>query len=101
MTLSRSVLLRDLLLALAAVLGSLAILPGVIYLVGLKLFGTYSGGVHQLYLDTFASLAAPTWPAWILTLGPALGLLALRWIWRRQPGNGPSTAQGARQEPTL
>ncbi len=102
MRVSRSALLRDLLLTLATVVGSLAILPGIIYLVGLKLLGTYSGGVRQLYLDTFASLGTPSWPAWILALGPALALLALRWIWRSYPDiNAPAAAQSSRHEPTL
>lgn len=101
MTVSRSVLLRDLLLTLVTVVGSLAVLPGVIYFVGLKLFGIYAGGVRQLYLDTFTSLFTPAWSAWILALGPALALLVLRWLWRSNSHNTTPAVQPSRQEPSL
>jgi len=102
---SRHPVARELLLAIALIAGSVAILPGVIYAVGMRMFGVYQGGIRQMYLDTLGDLLKPTWAAWILTLTPALCVLALRLIFRR-PETSSETTNGddvkpARQEPTL
>lgn len=103
---SRHPVARELLIAIALIAGSLAILPGIIYAVGMRLFGNYQGGVRQMYLDTLADLLKPTWAAWILALTPALCVLALRLIFRR-PNIAPSEvandseSKPRRQEPTV
>ena len=101
--------LRELALTLAAVVGSLAILPGVIHVVGVKLFGPYQGGMREFYLNTLKDLLTPAWPAWVLALGPALCLLLVRWIWRTRTtdqstsgaASGSPSPSNSRREPTL
>jgi hypothetical protein len=71
--------------ALCLLLGVLVI-PAAIYLVGLKLLGSYSnGGYFAFVRDISVALGSFSWPFWLLALGPYLGVWLLR-IWRRYAG---------------
>jgi hypothetical protein len=93
----------ELLLALVAVLSSLLLLPGMVYLVGSRLFGTYPNGLPGLYAAQLEGLLRLEWPAWTLAAVPALALLVCRaiWRWTMAPANGEVTAARPRREPRL
>ena len=74
---------RELLLfGLLAGFGLLA-LPALVYAVGVFLLGEYRPGatVGTFYADLYAELAAPSPWAWLLVLGPWLGVQWLRLLW--------------------
>jgi len=101
MTISRSALLRDLVLALLAIAAGMAVLPGIIFLVGGKLFSAYQGGLGQFYVNLFNDLLTLGRPAWALTLLPAMCVLLLRWIWRTPQHVELPAEPASRREPTL
>lgn len=71
-----------LLLALLVGFGVLA-LPGLVYAVGAFLLGEYRPGatVGTFYGDLYGQLLAPSPWAWLLVLGPWLGIQWLRLLW--------------------
>jgi hypothetical protein len=71
-----------LLLALLGGFGLLA-LPGLVYAVGAFLLGEYRPGatVGMFYADLYGQLLAPSPWAWLLVLGPWLGIQWLRLLW--------------------
>jgi len=91
----------------------LAILPALIYLVGVPILGAYGGGPHigSFYGDFFRNLIDGVGRTWFVVVGPYLLLVVLRLIllsWRpqlplNQPGTTGNTAQSAarkeRREP--
>jgi hypothetical protein len=95
----------ELLIALTTVAASLVFLPGIVFVVGSKLFGSYNGGLRQFYVDTLHDLLTFTWTAWVLILLPALCVLAVRMIFApmrsvdASANSKPPTSE--RKEPTL
>ena len=76
--------LRRELLLLAALGGfGLLALPGLVYAVGAFLLGEYRPGATAgtFYADLYAALRAPSPWAWLLVLGPWLGVQWLRLLW--------------------
>lgn len=74
---------RELILfAVLAGLGLLA-LPALVYGVGVVLLGEYSAGatLGAFYGDFYAQLATPSPWAWLLAMGPWLGVQWLRLLW--------------------
>lgn len=61
----------------------LLVLPALVYAVGVFLLGEYRPGatVGSFYADFYAELAAPALWAWLLVLGPWLGIQWLRLLW--------------------
>ncbi|NGP54367.1 hypothetical protein [Thioalkalivibrio sp. XN8] len=61
----------------------LLVLPALVYAVGVFLLGEYRPGatVGSFYADLYAELAAPALWAWLLVLGPWLGIQWLRLLW--------------------
>lgn len=61
----------------------LLVLPALVYAVGVFLLGEYRPGatVGSFYADLYAELAAPAPWAWLLVLGPWLGIQWLRLLW--------------------
>jgi hypothetical protein len=72
-------------LLMLAVFGGfgLLVLPGLVYAVGAFLLGEYRPGatVGSFYADLYAALAEPSPWAWLLVLGPWLGIQWLRLLW--------------------
>jgi hypothetical protein len=71
-------------LVLAACFGfGLLVLPALIFLVGEQLLGEYrpGAGMGAFYADLYAQLAAMSPWAWLLVLGPWLGIQLLRLLW--------------------
>ena len=92
-----------LLLALLVGFGVLA-LPGLVYAVGAFLLGEYRPGatVGTFYGDLYGELFAPSPWAWLLVLGPWLGIQWLRLLWlptrmllRRGKTAGPAASPEA------
>ncbi len=80
---------RELLVASGTLVLSLAVLPCVIYLVGMGFFGPYDGGngggangVIDMYAATLSDLLVPRLAAWIIAVGPAVCVVALRLIFK-------------------
>ncbi len=62
----------------------LVALPIAIFKTGEILLGEYSGeghGIGHLYGDILGGLSAGDWNAWLLVLGPWLGVMLLRTLW--------------------
>lgn len=59
------------------------VLPAIVYAVGVQLLGEYrpEGGMGLFYADLFRALGQGEIWAWLLMLGPWLGILALRLLW--------------------
>lgn len=60
------------------------LLPLAVFYTGRVLLGEYSetgAGVGALYGDVFTDLAAGSPVAWLLILGPWLGILLIRILW--------------------
>lgn len=74
---------RELLLFAGLAGFGLLVLPALVYLVGVVLLGEYAPGatVGTFYADLYAELAAPALWAWLLVLGPWLGIQWLRLLW--------------------
>jgi hypothetical protein len=72
-------------LLLLAVFGGfgLLVLPGLVYAVGAFLLGEYRPGATAgtFYADLYAALREPSPWAWLLVLGPWLGIQWLRLLW--------------------
>ncbi len=67
---------------LCLVLGWLLI-PMAIYLVGIRLLGSYEHGSYLNFVTDIASgVFSGSWPFWLLVLGPYLGLWTYR-LWHR------------------
>lgn len=92
---------RELLISCCVIVASIVVLPGVIYVVGNKLFGAYgiAGGVSSMYQAMLTDLATPTLSAWTIALCPAVCVVLLRLLFgssqtqaaelpraRREPG---------------
>lgn len=84
---------------------SIAVLPGLIYIFGTRIFGAYgtAGGIGNIYQAVLADLAGLKVAAWIIVFAPAVCLSLLRWIFRlTQTGTtAPSNARTLRKEPTI
>lgn len=74
---------RELLLFACLAGFGLLVLPTLVYAVGVFLLGEYRPGatVGGFYADLYAELAAPALWAWLLVLGPWLGIQWLRLLW--------------------
>lgn len=74
---------RELLVFACLVGFGLLVLPALVYAVGVVLLGEYRPGatVGSFYADLYAQLAAPEPWAWLLVLGPWLGIQWLRLLW--------------------
>ena len=62
----------------------LVVLPFAIFKTGEVLLGEYSSegrGIGHLYGDILGGLSAGDWNAWLLVLGPWLGVMLLRCLW--------------------
>jgi len=97
---------RELLIGCIVIVASLVVLPGLIYIVGSRLFGAYglAGGVMSMYRATLADLATPTLAAWAIALCPALCVVLLRLLFglsQRPDTDPPTTPMNLRREPTI
>lgn len=74
---------RELLLFACLAGFGLLVLPALVYAVGVFLLGEYRPGatVGSFYADLYAELFAPALWAWLLVLGPWLGIQWLRLLW--------------------
>lgn len=90
----------ELILAGALLAFGLLALPGLIYAVGQALLGGYGlaedGSIGGFYADFFGDLGSFSGRAWILVLGPALTIYALRGIFH---GSRTTTADEAPSAP--
>ena len=79
-TSSRSRARLELIIAGAALVFGLLVLPGLIYVVGGALMGPYgeNRGLGSFYGDFFRDLVEPSGRAWSLALGPLVLLSAVR-----------------------
>ena len=70
-------------LAVLLPLGFLA-LPAAVFTVGVELLGEYrpDGGMGRFYADLYSATGAGDPWAWLLLLGPWLGVTAIRLLWR-------------------
>ncbi|MGI9263795.1 MAG: hypothetical protein ACR2QU_02625 [Gammaproteobacteria bacterium] len=62
----------------------LVVLPFAVFKTGEILLGEYSSegqGIGHLYGDILRGLSAGDWTAWLLVLGPWLGIMLLRTLW--------------------
>jgi len=62
----------------------LVVLPFAVFKTGEVLLGEYSSedqGIGHLYGDILRGLSAGDWTAWLLVLGPWLGIMLLRTLW--------------------
>lgn len=69
---------------------SLFLLPGIIYLVGGRLFGSYRGGLAGFYSDQLRGLTEGQVTAWIITMTPSASLLLIRLLFIKQKENSKS-----------
>jgi len=94
---------RELLIGCIVIVASLAVLPGLIFIVGNKLFGAYgvAGGMASMYRATLADLAVPTLAAWTLALCPALCIVLLRLLFGLSQNAGKKATARSRREPTV
>jgi hypothetical protein len=101
---------REFIIITVVIMLSMLLLPGLIYVVGGRLFGAYgtAGGVGQIYLATLGDLVAPRLAAWTLLLGPALCVALLRAIFRLTASNTAdnttdkaTSVANLRREPTI
>ncbi len=87
-------------LAVMLVFGFL-VLPALVYTVGDRLLGEYrpGAGMGAFYSDLYGALGRGEPWAWLLLLGPYLGILVLRILWipmrRRPEAEAPDTEPGA------
>lgn len=87
---------RELILFGALLLAGLVLVPPAIYQTGQLLLGEYSTeghGLLHLYGQIYGDLAAGRAIAWLLVLGPWLGVTLVRLFWqplRRRPRGGRS-----------
>src|SRR5690606_3738517 len=93
------------LLAGALLAFSLLLLPGLIFLVCAALLGRYGasedGGIGSFYADFFSDLGSVSLRAWLLALGPALRLYALRALFfqRTSPAEADEPPTAPRERP--
>ena len=97
---------RELLIGCIVVVASVAVLPGLIYAVGGKLFGAYgtAGGASSIYQAMLTDLATPTLAAWTIALCPALCVLLLRLLFglsQRPSIDTEERPARARREPSI
>lgn len=62
----------------------LVVLPFAVFKTGEFLLGEYSSegqGIGHLYGDILRGMVAGDWTAWLLVLGPWLGVMLLRTLW--------------------
>lgn len=71
-------LIRETVLALLCLAFGMFCLPGLIYLVGSRLIGSYEDGLGGFYLALADALAAANGFAWFLLLSPYVILLLCR-----------------------
>jgi hypothetical protein len=81
-------LARESILIGLCLLTGLLLIPAAIYLVGVRLFGSYEHGSYLRFVGDIASGAfGGSWPFLMLIAGPYAGLWALR-LWRRAMRQG-------------
>lgn len=81
---SPSRLRKELLIFSIFVAIGLVVLPFAIFKTGEILLGDYSSeglGIGHLYGDILRGLGAGDWTAWLLVLGPWLGIMMIRVLW--------------------
>lgn len=81
---SSSRLRKELLIFSIFVAIGLVVLPFAIFKTGEILLGDYSSeglGIGHLYGDILRGLATGDWTAWLLVLGPWLGIMMIRALW--------------------
>jgi uncharacterized membrane protein len=97
---------RELLIGCIVIVVSVAVLPGLIYVVGGKLFGAYgtTGGMSSMYQAMLTDLATPTLAAWTIALCPALCILLLRLLFAMSQSPSAETTDRptrVRREPSI
>lgn len=97
---------RELLIFCIAIIASVALLPGLIYVVGGRLFGAYgaAAGMVGMYRAMLTDLVVPTLAAWIIALCPALCVVLLRLLFglTRDHSTEPKQIPAVtRREPTI
>jgi hypothetical protein len=92
---------RELLICCLVIAISAAVLPGLIFIVGGKLFGAYAGGMSSMYQATFTDLATPTLAAWTIVLCPAVCVALLRLLFGLSQDVKAPARSRSRREPTV
>lgn len=95
---------REVLIALCTLVLSVVLLPAMIYVVGVRVFGSYggSGGLTGLYLATLGDLAVPRLAAWTLATGPTLCVVLLRLLFHfTRTAATPAVTPPLRREPRI
>lgn len=75
---TRTQVAREILLALGLIAVGVIALPAMVYFVGQRVVGEYPDGMGGLYAAIGDALVAGNVFAWILVLGPYLGILLIR-----------------------
>ena len=96
---------RELSIVLITISCSVILLPGLIFVVGSRIFGAYgsTGGIVSMYQATLKDFLELRLATWIIVLGPAICVALLRLTFRlTQSVETPDPApQRTRREPTL
>jgi hypothetical protein len=94
---------RELLIGCIVIVATVVVLPGLIYVVGSKLFGAYGikGGMASLYQATLTDLATPTLSAWAIVLCPAACVVLLRLLFGFSQSTTASATTRVRREPGI
>ena len=88
----------------------LLVLPALVFMVGQELLGEYrpGAGIGVFYADLYRYLGAVEAFAWLLVLGPYLGVQFLRLLWlplglltRRRPPPREESPPDRRTEPVI
>lgn len=82
---SRTRVLREVLLALGLTAFGLIVLPALVFVVGRQVVGEYPDGIGGLYAAVGDALAAGRGFAWFLVLSPYLCVLLVRLLLRLRP----------------
>jgi hypothetical protein len=93
----------ELWIALIVTLFSLLLLPGLIFLVGSRLFGVYKSGLAGLYSANLQGLLKLQWAPWLLTLAPSACVWLVRAVLRLTAGTEipDRRTRPSRKEPRL
>lgn len=95
---------REIVIALAVVALSVLLLPGMIYLVGSRIFGPYSSDrIADIYVATLGDLMVPRMAAWLLLLTPMVCVVLLRMLFGRDQAEpaAPDATPSSRREPSV
>lgn len=79
-------IVKEAVIALAALALGLIGLPAMVYLVGQLLVGEYEAGLSGFYEAIGAALVEGRWYAWLLVLSPYIVIQLLRFVFRLRRG---------------